>query len=219
MGSANRQERERDRSARVTSHRVSHATDPKSFPSPSRPILASIRSSRSLPSLFSKTTLWCVAKQLTLDPAPAPVLRRIPAYAGRAGDAGDARDAGDAGDALLALLNIPHHHPSQPIAGAALYLQRTRPSPRGKGRGAPRSLVMSVSHHSSEAFILTPRVSIIPCVCSRETERECVLLFFAPRIAASCCSRSWLGGAGLHRGDLYPLVWWLATEREKARPG
>lgn len=73
---------------------------------------------------------------------------------------------------------------------------------------------MSVSHHSSEAFILIPQ-GIISCVCS--PERECVCCYFSPRASRlSCCSRSWLGGAGLHRGDLYPLVWWLA-QREKGQ--
>lgn len=71
---------------------------------------------------------------------------------------------------------------------------------------------MSVSHHSSEEFILILRVSNSSvCVCA--------LLFSSPRIAASCCSRSWLGGAGLHRGDLYPLVCLVAGWLAERGPG
>lgn len=109
-----------------------------------------------------------------LDPAPASVLRRIPAYAGHAGDA---CDAGDAGDALLALLNIPHHHPSQPIAGAVLCAAEDLSLAFG-GKGNLRSLVLLMSHHSGEAFILILRVLYPLCVCVCVFSGE---LFFCTR--------------------------------------
>lgn len=111
---------------------------------------------------------------LSLDPAPAapPAPHSCVQRATQAMQVICMRVAGDAGDTLLALLNvyanIPHHLLRPPMAGlsrAPRAMQRTHPSPPGGKERGPRSLVLPVSHHSSEAFVLTLEGSYLLCVC------------------------------------------------------
>lgn len=72
---------------------------------------------------------------------------------------------------------------------------------------------MSVSHHSSEAFILTPRVSYLVCV--RESMWVCC--YFSPRASRlrAAAGAGWEELACIVAISIRSLVWWLA-ERERS---
>lgn len=171
-------------------HRVGFQCDGPQIPALTPPNSLPSGLLEACPPRTPKTTSCRFSYSLvSLDPAPAapPAPHSCLQRATQAMQVICMRVAGDAGDTLLALLNvyanIPHHLLRPPWAGlsrAPHPMQRTPPSPPGGKERGPRSLVLPVSHHSSEAFVLTLEGSYLLCVCVCVFRFVCVSYIFRP---------------------------------------